>query len=174
MKRTLTLVIVLALALLVAVTPVLAGGDKNRGEVGTGTVEQNQVSWDEYESSRHVENQEQVQTQTQVQTKARVRARLGPSRAWLSLTGTVTALDGSITVDVTSANRLTKEYIGGQPTVQVSRDTYYQLHTEDGPVVTGCQDLEVGDTVVIRGILRVDVLTATRVIVDRSGVPEAF
>jgi hypothetical protein len=72
-QKKLTFVIILALAMLLVATPVLAGGDKNRGNVGEGDVEQHQVSWNEYESQRLEQNQEQVLTQHQEQLKVRAQ-----------------------------------------------------------------------------------------------------
>jgi hypothetical protein len=69
-------VTIIALTVLSIATPVLAGGDKNRGDVGTGTVEQHQVSWDKYESQRLVQNQEQVLSQNQVQLRQQVQVQL--------------------------------------------------------------------------------------------------
>jgi hypothetical protein len=74
--KKLIFVTILALTLLLVVTPVLAGGDKNRGDKGQGGVEQHQVNWDEYGSQRLVQNQEQVLNQSQEQPKVRVRERL--------------------------------------------------------------------------------------------------
>ena len=71
-KRLISLTIV-ALTMLLVVTPVLAGGDKNRGTVGVGDVEQHQVSWVAYES--RLLTQEQVLTQTQEQLKRQARWR---------------------------------------------------------------------------------------------------
>ncbi|MFN2186938.1 MAG: hypothetical protein ACK2UU_23405 [Anaerolineae bacterium] len=76
MGRKLAFVIIVALTVLSIATPVLAGGDKNRGEVGVGTVEQHQVNWDVYESQRLIQNQEQVLTQNQEQARVRVREQL--------------------------------------------------------------------------------------------------
>ncbi len=73
MRKKLIFLTILALTLFLVVTPVMAGGDKNRGTVGVGDVEQHQVSWDEYESQRLT--QEQVLTQTQVQLRERARYR---------------------------------------------------------------------------------------------------
>ena len=75
MGKKLTFVAIVALTMLLVTTPVLAGGDKNRGDVGVGTVEQHQVNWDEYASQRLVQNQEQVLNQNQEQLKAQVQAR---------------------------------------------------------------------------------------------------
>ena len=55
MGKRLTVVILLALTVLLVATPVLAGGDKNRGDVGQGDVEQHQIEWDEYASQRLVQ-----------------------------------------------------------------------------------------------------------------------
>jgi hypothetical protein len=74
--KKLIFVTVVALTVLLVATPVLAGGDKNRGDVGLGTVEQHQVNWDDYASQRLVQNQEQVLSQNQEQLKVRVRVRL--------------------------------------------------------------------------------------------------
>ena len=74
MAKKLIFVTILALTMLLVVTPVLAGGDKNRGDKGVGDVEQVQVSFVEYESHLLVQNQELVQNQSQEQS--RVRARL--------------------------------------------------------------------------------------------------
>jgi len=71
--KKLIFVTMLLLTMLLVVTPVLAGGDKNRGTVGVGEVEQHQVSFDEYESQRLVQNQEQVLNQNQEQSRVRVR-----------------------------------------------------------------------------------------------------
>ena len=71
MKKKLTFVAILALSMLLIVTPVLAGGDKNRGAKGQGDVEQVQVSFVEYESHLLVQNQELVQNQIQEQSRMR-------------------------------------------------------------------------------------------------------
>ena len=76
MGKKLTFVIILALTMLVIATPVLAGGDKNRGDVGQGGVEQHQVSWDDYASQRLVQNQELVLTQNQEQLKVRAQVHV--------------------------------------------------------------------------------------------------
>ena len=76
MRKKLTFVAILALTMLLVVTPVLAGGDKNRGDKGQGEVAQHQVNWDEYGSQRLVQNQEQVSNQNQEQPRVRVRARV--------------------------------------------------------------------------------------------------
>lgn len=73
MGKRLTFVILLALTVLLVATPVLAGGDKNRGDVGQGEVEQHQIEWDEYASQRLVQNQELVLTQTQEQLKVQAQ-----------------------------------------------------------------------------------------------------
>jgi len=75
-EKKLIFVTILAITMLLVVTPVLAGGDKNRGDKGQGSVEQHQVNWDEYASQRLVQNQEQVLNQNQEQPKVRVRARV--------------------------------------------------------------------------------------------------
>jgi len=71
--KKLTLVTILVIAMLLVVTPVLAGGDKNRGDKGVGDVEQVQVSFVEYESHLLVQNQELVQNQNQEQSRMRWR-----------------------------------------------------------------------------------------------------
>ena len=78
MKRKLALVTILVLAMLLAVTPVMAGGDKNRGDKGQGAVEQHQVNWDGYGSQRLEQNQYQYQvlTQNQAQLQVQVRTRV--------------------------------------------------------------------------------------------------
>ena len=76
MTRKLAFVTILMLTILLVVTPVMAGGDKNRGDKGQGGVEQHQVNWDEYGSQRLVQNQEQVLNQSQEQPMVRVRARV--------------------------------------------------------------------------------------------------
>ena len=73
MGKKLTLVTILVLAMLLVVTPVLAGGDKNRGDKGVGDVEQVQVSFVEYESHLLVQNQELVQNQSQERSRVRTR-----------------------------------------------------------------------------------------------------
>ena len=73
MGKRLTFVILLALTVLLVATPVLAGGDKNRGEVGQGDVEQHQIEWDEYASQRLVQNQELMLTQNQEQLKVQAQ-----------------------------------------------------------------------------------------------------
>ncbi len=80
MKIRTTFVILLALTMLLVATPVLAGGDKNRGAVGTGDVVQVQVSGLEYESRQLV--QEQVLTQNQEQPQVRVQARVQAQSQW--------------------------------------------------------------------------------------------
>ena len=75
MGKKLTFVIILVLTMLVVVTPVLAGGDKNRGDKGVGDVEQVQVSFVEYESHLLVQNQELVQNQSQEQSRVRARVQ---------------------------------------------------------------------------------------------------
>ena len=80
MGKRLTFVILLALTVLLVATPVLAGGDKNRGDVGQGDVEQHQIEWDEYASQRLVQNQELVLTQTQEQSRVRTRTQWPESR----------------------------------------------------------------------------------------------
>jgi len=54
-------VTVLSLTMLVVVTPALAGGHKNRGDVGQGAVEQHQVNWDGYAGQNQEQPKEQVQ-----------------------------------------------------------------------------------------------------------------
>ena len=73
MGKKLSLVTILVLAMLLVVTPVLAGGDKNRGDKGVGEVEQVQVSFVEYESHLLVQNQELVQNQIQEQSRVQKR-----------------------------------------------------------------------------------------------------
>ena len=73
MGKRLTFVILLALTVLLVATPVLAGGDKNRGDVGQGEVEQHQIEWDEYASQRLVQNQELVLNQNQLQPKVQAQ-----------------------------------------------------------------------------------------------------
>lgn len=73
MRKKLIFLTILVITMFLVVTPVMAGGDKNRGTVGVGDVEQHQVSWVAYES--RLLTQEQVLTQTQVLLRARVRAR---------------------------------------------------------------------------------------------------
>ena len=46
MKKFLTIVMSLSLLLSVAITPVYAGGDKNHGDVGQGTVDQGDTGSD--------------------------------------------------------------------------------------------------------------------------------
>ena len=75
MGKRLTFTILLALTVLMVATPVLAGGDKNRGDVGQGDVEQHQIEWDEYASQRLVQNQELVLNQNQNQLKPMVQAQ---------------------------------------------------------------------------------------------------
>ena len=75
MTRKLTFVTILVLTMLLVATPVLAGGDKVRGDKGLGDVEQHQVNFDDYASQRLVQNQEQVLTQNQVQLKAQIQRR---------------------------------------------------------------------------------------------------
>ena len=76
MEKKLIFVTILALTMLLVVTPVLAGGDKNRGDVGVGDVEQHQVSFDEYASQRLVQNQEQVLNQNQEQPRVRAQVQV--------------------------------------------------------------------------------------------------
>ena len=73
MAKKLIFLTILALTMLLVVTPVLAGGDKNRGDKGVGDVEQVQVSFVEYESHLLVQNQELVQNQSQEQSRVRTR-----------------------------------------------------------------------------------------------------
>jgi hypothetical protein len=81
--KKLIFVTILVLTMLVVVTPVLAGGDKNRGDVGVGDVEQHQVSWDDYASHRLVQYQEQMLAQNQEQVKAQARWRYSkPLHMW--------------------------------------------------------------------------------------------
>ena len=75
MTKKLTFVTILVLTMLLVATPVLAGGDKVRGDKGLGDVEQHQVNFDDYASQRLVQNQEQVLTQNQVQLKAQIQWR---------------------------------------------------------------------------------------------------
>ena len=83
MKKKLTFMTILVLTLLLVVTPVLAGGDKNRGDKGLGDVEQHQVNFDEYASQRLVQNQEQVLNQVQEQLKVQARWRYSrPLHMW--------------------------------------------------------------------------------------------
>ena len=83
MEKKLTFVIILVLAMLLVVTPVLAGGDKNRGDKGVGDVEQVQVSFVEYESHLLVQNQELVQNQNQEQSKVQTRwQNIKPLHMW--------------------------------------------------------------------------------------------
>ncbi len=77
MRKRLIFLTILVITMFLVVTPVMAGGDKNRGTVGVGDVEQHQVSWVAYES--RLLTQEQVLTQTQVQTMARMRHRYSHS-----------------------------------------------------------------------------------------------
>ena len=67
--------IILVLTMLLAATPALAGGGKNRDDVGLGGIEQQQVNFDEYASQRLVQNQEQVLTQNQEQLRVQERQR---------------------------------------------------------------------------------------------------
>ena len=73
MEKKLTFVAILVLTMLLVVTPVLAGGDKNRGDKGVGDVEQVQVSFVEYESHLLVQNQELVQNQSQERSRVQKR-----------------------------------------------------------------------------------------------------
>ena len=83
MTKRLTIVTILALTMLVVAMPVMAGGDKNRGDIGVGEVEQHQVSWDDYASQRLVQNQEQVLNQNQVQPRVRTRwQNIQPLHMW--------------------------------------------------------------------------------------------
>lgn len=47
MKKIFTVMVSLVLFLSVAIAPVWAGGDKNQGEVGTGTVDQGETGNDD-------------------------------------------------------------------------------------------------------------------------------
>jgi hypothetical protein len=49
-------VAMVVVTMLLAATPVLAGGDKVRGDKGLGDVEQHQVNFDDYASQRLVQN----------------------------------------------------------------------------------------------------------------------
>ena len=75
MGKKVTFVAMVVLTMLLVATPVLAGGDKNRGDVGLGDVEQHQVNFDDYASHRLVQVQEQVLTQSQERVKLQARWR---------------------------------------------------------------------------------------------------
>lgn len=84
-----------------------------------------------------------------------------------ALIGTITALGtDSITVQVQGGNRLVRDYVGQELTVQVTEGTKYMRWTEGGSVPITFADLSVGDSTNIRGLASDDLFTATRVTVD--------
>ena len=82
--------------------------------------------------------------------------------------GTITALDnGSITVAVVDANKLASSYIGDALTVNVTGSTQYYQYVADGTNLTiTLEDIEVGNTVNVRGRLVSDIFTAQVVTID--------
>jgi hypothetical protein len=88
-------------------------------------------------------------------------------RQWFSLTGVITALDGTeITVQVYNGNRIAQPYIGQALTVQVTDGTRYRQWQADGCIPISFGDLVVGDTTSVQGMVSDGTFTAQRVTVD--------
>ncbi len=88
-------------------------------------------------------------------------------RQAFALTGTITALGtDSITVLVSTGNRLVRPHIGQELVVQVTGSTLYRQWTPDGCIPITFADLQVGDTTSISGTVSQGVFTARRVTVD--------
>lgn len=146
MKRTLGLLVAVAMLALITVGPAFAAGG------GHGVMH------------RH---------QNQIQAKAAPEEL--PGRQYFTLVGTITGVgDESVDVQIYSGNRFVKEYIGDpeeELTVAVHEDTEYWTWAE-----TGCTQIEegdigsvsVGDTASVRGMVSEGGFLADRITL---GVP---
>lgn len=77
-----------------------------------------------------------------------------PKRMPFSLVGRITAVDteaATVTVEVVRGNRPVKPFIGTMVTIQTDAATRLLKKTETGVVPIGLTDLQVGNTVSIRG-----------------------
>jgi hypothetical protein len=177
MKKRLIFVAMLALAMLVVVTPALAAGSSHQNQEQENnqhqTNHQAQNQGETQNQERNQENhQDQEQNQNQLGPGAGTGMQSGSSPGIFALTGTIAGLPGgAIAVEVLSGNRFVKPSVGEELEVLVTGSTYYKLHTDEGPVPIGYGDLEVGDAVGIRGTVSGEVFTAERVIVDPLCVP---
>jgi hypothetical protein len=168
MKKRLISVTILALAMLVAVTPVLASGPGNQNQNQNQDREQSQ-----HQEQNLGENQNQEKNLEKNQNQHGERNGHGeqpnplPGNQLFALTGTITLLDtGSIRVMVYNGNRFVKPYIGQELVVLVTEDTVYRAYTPDGCVPIDFEHLEEGDSVYIKGTVSEGVFTALQVTAD--------
>jgi len=176
MKKRPMFLTILALALLVAVTPVLASGSGSQNRHQNQDHEQNQDQNQNQEQNQgQNQNQEHNQDQSQNQEKSQHRHGEGnggqpsplPRTQLFTLTGTITVLSAdSITASVHNGNRFVKPYIGQELVVLVTGDTAYRAYRPSGCVPIGFEDPEVGDSVSIKGTVSEGAFTALRVTID--------
>lgn len=159
MKVGRALLMVFVVLTLVAVTPALAAGGGNQAGNQNGQRSQG-------------ENQEKSQGGSQNQEQNQNREQNGqpealPGKQIFALTGTITALDAaSITVLVHNGNRFAKPYIGMDLMVLLTEDTGYWAYTPGGCIPISLEDLEVGDSASVKGMVIDDTFSAQRVTVD--------
>jgi hypothetical protein len=109
------------------------------------------------------------QSRHEDQNGNRTGAELGrlPGKPVFALTGTVTALGAdSISVLVYKGNRFVKSYLGQELVVLVAENTRYWQWTPDGYIPIGLDDVQVGDTTSMQGLVSDGTLTARRVTID--------
>jgi hypothetical protein len=139
MKKKLTILALVALAVLVVATPALADGS------GVGKI------W------RH---RERVREHTLAERQ--IFALTGVITALDLESDTPT-----ITVEVRNGTPLVKPYIGEDPlVVLVTDETTYKQWTETGCVPIDASEVSMGDTVSMQGIVSGETFTANRVTVD--------
>jgi len=186
MRKKLLFVTVLALVMVMAVTPVLASGSGSQNEHQNQEVKQNQSQPQNQEQNNgETQNQEKNLEQGKHQEQAHKQHHSGsngsdaprsslPGTQLFTLTGTIKALqtDASITVTLHNGNRFIKRLVeDGQLLIEVTGATEYRLYTGGTCIPGEFSDLTVGDTVHIKGTMSVSddgayTLTATRVTVD--------
>ena len=94
------------------------------------------------------------------------RPRL-PGRQYFTLVGIITEVSGdTITVEVYHGNRFVKPYIGLELAVQVNAGTEYRRWTPTGCVPIDPDEVTVGDTTSIHGMVSDETFVASRVTVD--------
>jgi type II secretory pathway pseudopilin PulG len=190
--RKLMSVMIVALAILMAVTPVLAAGSGSQVQHQNQEVEKNQNHSQNQEQNQSETSQNQEKNLEQSKSQEQKQHQLGeggndeaaeasslPGVQLFTLTGTIAALEdyASITVAQHNGNRFVKRLVEqGQLLVVVTGATEYRQYTGGTCIPADFSDLLVGDTVHIKGPVSVDAegvitFTATRVTVDVPCLP---
>jgi hypothetical protein len=167
MKKLAILTIVVTLLAISAVPAFAAGGPPANRGTASGDCTGNQVSLGTgYQASLGSGNQTGFGPSYQASLGTGNQIGFGV-RTPFALSGIIKALDPSsktVTVEVSCGNRVMKEYIGTQVTLQTNNITRFLERNDDGSATPiTFEELVEGQTVSSHGILVDEVFTATRI-----------